>query len=207
MNYFLIDYENVNVAGLKGIDKLTAEDTVIIFYSENANTLTFGMHKKINESNAEIQFQKVAVNEKNALDFQLCSYLGFLIRDTMIDDTNGKNFYYIVSNDNGYSVLPKYWKKFNANVQLVSNLAKNEVIITAPTQENKIVATSPPKKASELEIALTKILKTADVAEIAKNINNYKSKTAVNNYLCKKFNSQKGGEIYRAIKNFISDKK
>jgi len=56
MNYFLVDYENVNVAGLDGITKLSEDDVVIIFYSENAETLTFGMHKKINESKAEIKF-------------------------------------------------------------------------------------------------------------------------------------------------------
>ena len=111
MNYYLVDYENVNVSGLNGISKLTENDIVTIFYSENANTLTFGMHRRINELKACIKFQKVAVKEKNALDFQLCSYLGYLIRDKMTEE-NLNNSYFIVSNDNGYSILPDYWKKF-----------------------------------------------------------------------------------------------
>ena len=188
MNYFLIDYENVNVAGFDGVSKLTEEDSVIIFYSENAETLTFGLHRRINESKADFKFQKVSVKEKNALDFQLCAYLGFLVRDTMTNDAN-ENYYYVVSNDKGYSVLPDYLKKFGITVHLVSNLAKNDVVINPPA----------PK--------MQPLQKTGDVAEIIKNVNNCKTKTEVNNYLCKKFNSQKGGEIYRAIKPCISDKK
>ena len=107
MNYFLVDYENVNVSGFNGVSKLTENDVVVIFNSENAQTLTFGMHRRINESKAEIKFQKVNVNEKNALDFQLCAYLGFLIRDK-INDENVENIYYIVSNDKSYSVLQDY---------------------------------------------------------------------------------------------------
>lgn len=31
MNYYLVDYENVKVDGLNGVDKLSESDTVIIF--------------------------------------------------------------------------------------------------------------------------------------------------------------------------------
>lgn len=197
MNYFLVDYENVNVSGLDGIAKLTEGDSIIIFYSENANTLTFGMHRRINESKADIQFQKVAVNEKNALDFQLCSYLGFLIHDTMTEENN----YFVVSNDSSYSVLPNYWKKFDVNVKIVSNL-KQEAIQT------KIEKISPTNKSfSELEFILSKFIKNeTEFKEVAKILKKLKSKTEINNYLCKKFDSKKGGEIYRAIKSFVADK-
>lgn len=197
MNYFLVDYENVNVSGLDGIAKLTEGDSIIIFYSENANTLTFGMHRRINESKADIQFQKVAVNEKNALDFQLCSYLGFLIHDTMTKENN----YFVVSNDSSYSVLPNYWKKFDVNVKIVSNL-KQEAIQT------RIEKISPTNKSfSELELILSKFIKNeTEFKEVAKILKKLKSKTEINNYLCKKFDSKKGGEFYRAIKSFVADK-
>ena len=201
MNYFLVDYENVNVAGLNGVSSLNEDDVVIIFYSENAITLTFGMHRRINESKAEIKFQKVAVKEKNALDFQLCSYLGFLIRDKKNDDENIKNYFYIVSNDNGYSILPDYWKKFETDLKIVSNLAKDEVKKTEvklPQQNDKV---------SELEKELSKILKDKnEIAEVVKIINRSKTKVEVNNNLSKIFH-QKCGEIYKAIKSFIADKK
>ena len=201
MNYFLVDYENVNVAGLNGVSSLNEDDVVIIFYSENANTLTFGMHRRINESKAEIKFQKVAVKEKNALDFQLCSYLGFLIRDKKNDDENIKNYFYIVSNDNGYSILPDYWKKFETDLKIVSNLAKDEV------KKNEVKLPQQNDKVSELEKELSKILKDKnEIAEVVKIINRSKTKVEVNNNLSKIFH-QKCGEIYKAIKSFIADKK
>ena len=212
MNYFLIDYENVNVAGFDGVSNLTESDYVIVFYSENAETLTFGLHRRINESKANFQFQKVAVKEKNELDFQLCTYLGFLISDTMTSDDEEKNFYYIVSNDKGYSVLPAYMKKFGAEVKIVSNLSKNAVTpatLTSAPKNTSTASTTPTKPTSatkpvsELEMTLIKILKMNDVSEIVENINNCKTNTEVNNYLCKKFDSQKGGEIYRTIKPYL----
>lgn len=195
MNYFLVDYENVNVSGLDGVSKLTENDVVIIFYSENAETLTFGMHRRINESKAEIKFQKVAVKEKNALDFQLCTYLGYLIRDTMAEENN----YFIVSNDKGYAILPDYCKKFKIDLKIVSNLAKNEI---------KIISTVENDSIGELEHELSKIFSSQnDIEEVVKIIKNSVTKTEVNNNLGKKFTSQRGGEIYRAIKKFLADKK
>lgn len=64
MNYFLIDYENVNVSGFDGLANLTENDAVILFYSENASTLTFGLHRRLNESKANLQFHKVESNKK-----------------------------------------------------------------------------------------------------------------------------------------------
>lgn len=200
MNYFLVDYENVNVFGLSGIDKLTEEDSVTIFYSDNANTLTFGMHKKLNEAKAEIKFQKVAVDEKNALDFQLCSYLGFLIHDTMNEETS-KNNYFIVSNDSGYSVLPNYWKKFGATVKIVSNLKQEDL----PIKIEKISSTD--EKLSELEKVLGKFLvHKTEIDEAVKIINSSKTKCDVHNNMFKKF-GERGKQLYQSVKSFISDKK
>jgi len=205
MNYFLVDYENVNISGLDGITKLTAEDFIIIFYSDNANTLTFGMHKKINETKAEIKFQKVAVNEKNALDFQLCTYLGFLIRDTMTEEISQNN-YFIVSKDNGFSVLPNYWKKLGVTVKIVSNLKKDDL---QNVSADKVLEKSnkATEKISEVEKVLSKFFtNNTDIQEVIKIITNAKSKCDVHNDLVKKF-GEKGKKIYQSVKSFISDKK
>ena len=203
MNYFLVDYENVNISGLDGITKLTEDDFIIIFYSDNANTLTFGMHRKINETKAEIKFQKVAVNEKNALDFQLCSYLGFLIRDTMTEEN--LNNYFIVSNDNGYSVLPNYWKKLGVNVKIVSNLKKDDL---QNVQSDKVLEKNQTQeKNSDLEKVLSRFFThNTDIQAVITIINNSKTKCDVHNDLVKKF-GDKGKTIYQSVKPFISDKK
>ena len=205
MNYFLIDYENVNVSGFDGLSSLTENDVVILFYSENANTLTFGLHKRINEAKANIEFQKVSVETKNALDFQLCSYLGYLIHDKMSDESE-KNDYYIVSNDQGYSILPDYWKRKGINVIIVSNLKKDSVKTNTLVKQAVLISPSD-NKLSEMETKLkTVLMNKEDISEAVKIINTSKTKVEVNNNLCKKFQS-KGGAIYKAIKSLIADKK
>ena len=47
MKIFLIDFENVKSKGLTGIDMLESDDTVIILYSENSDTISFEMHQKV----------------------------------------------------------------------------------------------------------------------------------------------------------------
>ena len=58
MNYYIVDYENVNSAGFDGVEKLTENDIVIAFYSVNADTMTFDMHHNINASKAlELEYK------------------------------------------------------------------------------------------------------------------------------------------------------
>ena len=114
---YLIDYENVNTDGLNGISRLSAEDTVIIFYSENADRMTFGLHRRLNESKATIDIRKVDVGGSNALDFQLGTYLGYLIA------LDREQQYNIVSNDRGYKHVANFWNKQKAQVRLIPEIS------------------------------------------------------------------------------------
>ena len=116
-----------------------------------------------------------------------------------------ENNYYIVSNDNGYSVLLDYWKKKGINIILVKNLKAESVNTKTESVNTKIIST--PKN-GELETILKTLIKNdEDISETIKIVNDSKTKVEVNNNLCKKFNSEKGGKIYRAIKSLIADKK
>ena len=48
----LIDYENVNSNGLKGVENVSSKDKLIIFYKENS-TITMSAHKKLESTKAE----------------------------------------------------------------------------------------------------------------------------------------------------------
>lgn len=93
---FFIDYENVNTKGLDGIVKLTANDVVYFFYSENHSRMTFGLHRRIGDSPATFYYTKIKDLSKNALDRELISVADEKICDKKAD-------YYIISNDKGYS--------------------------------------------------------------------------------------------------------
>ena len=47
MAIYLVDFENIGYNGLKGIEKLPEGDQVHLFYSSNADKLTFDIHYQI----------------------------------------------------------------------------------------------------------------------------------------------------------------
>ena len=227
MNYFLVDYENVNVSGLNGITKLSDNDVVVIFYSDNADTLTFSLHKRLNETKAALQYQKVKAGVKNALDFQLSSYLGFLIRDNMKKDSSvepsarddsiedaDEDLYYVVSKDQGFAVLSEYWKRHKASVFQVADVAKNPVTPVSTQTEKTSVNTVPAEQpkaqnsGSDLENKLQQLLAKKEYVPIVLNIiNHYQTKSSINVALIKQFDSERAGKIYRTIKPLIADRK
>jgi len=117
MSIYLIDYENTNADGLNGVSRLTAKDRVVIFYSENADRMTFGLHRRLNEAAAGIEYKKVEVGGHNALDFQLATYLGWLIAQ------NPHESYCIVSNDKGFEWLASFWKAPKYDVRVAAEIA------------------------------------------------------------------------------------
>lgn len=117
--YFFIDYENVGILGLKGLESLTDADSVSIFYSEYAQSLTFEYHNKINDSKADIDLIKVETPGENALDFQLSSYLGFIISENQNYFPDETFNYYIISKDKGYKPLISFWKNKAAIEQYI----------------------------------------------------------------------------------------
>lgn len=120
MSYYLIDFENVKSRGMEGVELLTEEDTVCIFYSDNADSMTFDLHQKLNETKAQIIYHKVAVGTKNALDFQLATYLGYLICEQQKEGIHPN--YFIVTKDNGFTSLMVYWKAQGVPVRIIRNL-------------------------------------------------------------------------------------
>ena len=192
MSIFLIDYENVNVEGFNGLSNCTENDYIKIFYTKGAETLTFGLHRRLSESKSKIEYYKVENGSKNALDFQLSSYLGYLI------SSNPNEKYYIVSKDKGYEILTNFWQKYknlNCQISLVSDLSlKNE-------QEEK------NKLKQSIKSALSDTNYNDLVNDIFVLIEKYKTKQGINNALVKAYESKKAGEIYKKIKPLLTDKK
>ena len=191
MSYYLVDFENVKKDGLDGIYKLGKEDKVCIFYSKNADSITFDQHRRITESQATIEFCKVDVGSKNALDFQLATQLGYLIAN------QAANMYYIVSKDKGFEILSGYWKSRGVSVTLIAD----------------ITGRSHDHETQELREKLQAVIKEDEevtVEEILKIVQQYKTKQGIMNALMKKYPSadnKKSSKIYKTIKPLLSDKK
>lgn len=104
MKTYLVDFENVKSKGLVGIDKLDKDDNVIIFYSENSDTISFEMHCQVLKAKANVEYMKVRVGGKNALDFQLSTLLGYIV-------AKGCNTHvFVISGDKGFDKLHDFWE-------------------------------------------------------------------------------------------------
>jgi len=97
MTYYLIDFENIQ--HLSGISTLPKEDEVIFFYKKTPNfenKPTFDLCKDLKQATASITFYPVESDDKNALDFQLSAYIGYLFAKHPEASVT------IVSKDKGY---------------------------------------------------------------------------------------------------------
>ena len=104
MRTYLVDFENVKSKGLVGIDKLGTDDNVIIFYSENSDTISFEMHCLVLKAKANVEYMKVRVGGKNALDFQLSTLLGYIVAK------ENNSHVFVISGDKGFDKLHDFWE-------------------------------------------------------------------------------------------------
>ena len=160
MSYYLIDFENVKSRGMEGVELLAEEDVVCIFYSDNADSMTFDLHRKLNETKAKIIYHKVAVGTKNALDFQLATYLGYLICEQQKEDIHPN--YFIVTKDNGFTSLMVYWKAQGVPVRIIRNLlwGKNQT-----TEQNLLMEETAEEQPEEMEQETEELLTAAALPE------------------------------------------
>ena len=125
MAIYLIDYENVHDAGLDGIGRLKKEDKVIVFYGINIKAIPFDRHVEMMNSKADIEFIKTAKVAKNYLDFQLTTYLGYLV------GKGEKGPLYVVSKDTGFDSVIDFWKGRNVEIKRVLNLQLDKPVVAA----------------------------------------------------------------------------
>lgn len=96
---FLVDTENVSLEALAHANRLSEEDMIILFVTRMTNICQF-KDENIKKLNTKANILKIHVitGTKNSLDFQLVSYLGFIIGEHKNED----NMYYIISRDKGF---------------------------------------------------------------------------------------------------------
>lgn len=188
-NYYFVDYENVKSDGLTGVHKLDGNNTVCIFYSRNAERLSPELNLNLKESKAEIIYRHVEVGTRNALDFQLSSYLG-----EVITENEGKECrYFIVSKDNGFSSLIPFWQEKGIEVEIVADVSGTKL---------------RDESAEILQRVKELTGDTEDAADITKIVSSCRTKTEINSELLKKFrDNTKAGEIYRAIRPLIAHRR
>ena len=203
MNLIFVDYENVSIKGLNGIENLGDDSIVYLFYSENTAHLPMTTVATLNSSKSEMRCILTKVG-KNALDFILASVLGFVIKERFQEDT-----FYIVSKDKGFDVLVDYWKGNKVTVKAITSLSQ------IPVKKKTTKSTQTQSDADKLKQSLTSkvgtLLKgeTKDLkAHVVDIIIKCKSKKAVQNSIKQiEKDKTKANNIYTKLTKLIADKK
>lgn len=207
MNYFLVDYENVRTDGIKDLKGVQEGDAMVVFYSENCKSITLDVLDSIIALKLKYSGFKVKVGTKNALDFQLTSYLGYLIGQSGIDSN-----YYIVSDDKGFEVVADFWKQQGISVSCISLKEPVAVPKKEATKETKKTEPKKKSKVSSKDLATLDEIKALigkdnEPVEVLKIFNQYKTKVAINNGLVKHFkDTKKVSEIYKKLKPLLKNK-
>lgn len=108
IKYYLVDSENVNDNWLMLLDLAGEEDELIIFYTKNSPHMSYmSVVKLLGNTSRKITFEE-CYEGNNALDFQLISYMGYLMSEASLHDGTE---YIVMSNDTGFDAAVKFWKK------------------------------------------------------------------------------------------------
>ena len=234
MNCYLVDYENVGADYIRTFidtyeahteddddyDDYYGNDKLIIFYSEQCPSIPLDLVENFINKKLDVRCKQSTVGTKNALDFQLSSYLGF-----MIGSNSSADKYIIISNDKGYDCICDFWKSnFGITVERLSiekntkkktTAAKQTVKNETTTKQSNNTATAVKKEKNNSNTDNTATLaeikqylsKSDNPEEVLKIFNQYKSKQAICNGMTKKFkDSKKAGAIYKKLKPLLKEK-
>lgn len=87
-------------------------------YTENSQTINLTVLEKMLKKNVtNLRLIKVTAGGKNALDFQLSTYLGYLIAKTEEKNVG----YYIISKDQGFDFIVKFWNLHGVPIKRITN--------------------------------------------------------------------------------------
>ncbi|MCL2696659.1 MAG: PIN domain-containing protein [Oscillospiraceae bacterium] len=213
MRIFFIDFENVHSEGMTGVDHLTEADEVVIFYSNNADSITFDILHKLMFCKSKLSYYKIKRGGKNALDFQLSCYLGFLIHK------NPEAEFYIISKDNGYDFIMDFWEQGYCGVEPVIRRFNNirtllqwqeaqrkqkaQVVkkLEELSKKEEPAAEPPVTVPADAEIKAEQFTPSPEQVEAASELMAAAKKThELYLNMVKKFGQKKGREIYAFYK-------
>ena len=211
MNYYFMDYENVHADGFTGAENLDENDIICVMYTEQSKAFSLELVEKITRQHAKLESYKAGTGAKNSLDFQLASYLGYVIAKS----EGTEDCFYIVSRDTGFNHLVDFWTDRNVKIKRIANFidtdrdAKKTTISEdmqpkAKTKSKSKVSDSNKATKEELLQYLSEEEYSDKILEI---FNSYKTKVAINNGLSKEFrDSQKSSAIYKKLKTLLKEK-
>jgi hypothetical protein len=144
---YLIDTENVRTVWTLLLDRMTVNDKIYVFYTMNSGNVSYEDLNGVLSSGKSVELIQCHTG-KNGLDFQLVSYLGYLIRNNENAD------YCIISDDSGYDAVIKFWEGRDVDVTRKTAFqvsGKQAKPVKKPLFGSKSKAKSQPAKPKSVE--------------------------------------------------------
>jgi hypothetical protein len=151
---YLVDTENVNSTWKELLPELTKNDRLILFYTANSPHISYADMGFIIQYPDSFEMMECYTGN-NGLDFQLVSYLGFLLK------TAAKTEYIIVSNDTGYDSVIRFW---NDRERIVSRLTSAQLV--KKKQSETAPSTAEPKAKSSTKSSAKSPVKDSPVPRL-----------------------------------------
>ena len=149
---YFIDSENVGDNWIALLQKASADDTILVYYTMKSPHMNYRNIILLKESDKEVTFIECNYGN-NALDFQLCTDLGYRVHDI------GDGEFIIVSNDTGYDAVVRFWRKRGVSVKRIKGNACSTVeAYEEPLDDEETV--SPEAKAAAPEGSVPKAVPT-----------------------------------------------
>lgn len=189
MATILVDYENTFASnGLKGVDVLSPDDTLIIFYSNSCRKIRYDYMQFIKDSGCDFRIIRLKNPGKNALDFYIAAECGVL-------SSRGEKQLAIISNDKGFQAVLDYFH--------VTDSLSDMHIVKASNIENAFLMLNSPENAarrSELQRRTTMLDLAAEHARM-------EERNAIKNRLKEVLLGTKYENRTQEIIDFIATKK
>lgn len=193
--YYLIDFENVNDAGLACQNQLGNHDHIHIFSTKNASKISIESLENFN--NIDFNSHIIPAGEQS-LDKHLIAYLGYLI---------GKNSpqkckYIIVSKDKGYDNIISFFKGFTSST--ITRQLKIASIPPKTTVTTKTASTSCRKTSSSIKTQLnTEIQRSISTAGYDKTVSNTVASIVSKHYGSEQFSQNIHNELRATYTDYI----
>ena len=130
MKVYLVDTENVASSWMSLLDIVEPHDKLYLFYTDYSTILTYSNLELILPRAKQIIPIHCERVGKNSLDFELVSYLGYLINE----DNDAE--YIIYSNDKGFQAVSLFWEKRNVLVRCMSVEKLTDTLVRQKTLED-----------------------------------------------------------------------
>ena len=200
---YLVDTENIGKLFIPMLTDPEPETDYLLFCTENSPTVPLSVLPKVAKNIDKLQFVECFVPGPNALDFQLVSYLGYLL------NTNPEKKYIIVSKDTGYDPVVKFWKAkgFKVSRQIPKAQAEAPKLIkNDPESESPAQPATIQVKQEDLTIHNGLDTDGEDESVSKKMVeisSKNKKKQTIYSKFCSTFGQEKGTRLYQKNKKFI----